>query len=44
MIMDRSAVMGEAISDSTKESRKAWKPRYLVNTCWNHLKVSGVNL
>ena len=44
MIIDNSAVIGEAISDSTKESRKACRPLYLVNTWLNHLKVSGVNL
>ena len=42
--MDSRAVIGAAIRDSTKESRNACSPRYLVNTCSNHLKVSGVNL
>ena len=39
-----SAVMGEAISESTKESLKALRPWYLVKTWENHLPVSGKNL
>ena len=42
--MDSRAVMGEAMRDSTKESRKAWRPWYRVNTWPNHLRVRGVNL
>ena len=40
MIIERIAVMGAATSDNRNESRKAWKPWYLVKTCWNHLVVS----
>ena len=39
-----SAVIGEAISESRKESLKAFSPWYLVKTCENHLPVSGKNL
>ena len=42
--MDRSAVIGALMRDRTKESLKALKPLYLVNTCWNHLSVNGKNL
>ena len=36
--MDKSAVMGEAISDSTSESVKALKPSSR-NSCWNHFRL-----
>ena len=39
MIIERIAVMGAATSESTNESRNAWKPWYLAKTCWNHLVV-----
>ena len=38
MIMENSAVMGEAIRLSTKESRKAFRPLYL-NMYWKCFRV-----
>ena len=42
--MLKSAVMGEAMRESMKESLNALKPWYLVKTWLNHLPVSGKNL
>ena len=36
MIIESSAVMGEAISERMKESLKALKPSSR-KSCWNHL-------
>ena len=37
--MESSAVIGDAISESTKESLNAFKPLYRLKTCTNHFVV-----
>ena len=37
--MESSAVIGAAMRESMKESWKAFRPLYRVNTCSNHLVV-----